>query len=63
MFLGAGGAALEVRSHPGDLRVGIRAGDLRLDVDIELIEALLAGQLGSCGPEQPPEQAILLCGL
>ena len=37
---------------PGNRRVGVRAAQLQLDVAIELLEALLAAELGSGGPEK-----------
>ena len=48
----AGRAALEVGAHAGHGRVGVRAGQRELDVAVELLEALLAGQLGSGGAEE-----------
>ena len=37
---------------PGTARLGVGAGELELDVAVELLEALLAGELGPGGPEQ-----------
>src|SRR6059058_1584141 len=53
--LGAGGAALEVGVHAGDPRIGRLAGERQLDVAVELLEALLAGQLRSAGAEDPAQ--------
>jgi hypothetical protein len=36
-----------MRSHAGHVLVGVAAGKLVLDVHVELLEALLAGELGS----------------
>lgn len=47
MFLGAGGAAFQMGAHPGNPVVGIVACQFQLDVDVELLEALLAGEFGS----------------
>ena len=49
VILGAGRAAMQVRAHPGNRRVGVGvgAGELELDVAVELVEALLTGELGS----------------
>ena len=49
MVLIAGRAAFEMRAHTRDLLVGGCAGELELDVAVELVEALLAGQLGPAG--------------
>jgi hypothetical protein len=46
----AGGATLEVRTHPRNHVVGVRAGKLQLDVAIELLEAFLATELRPFGP-------------
>src|SRR3954447_9813083 len=53
--LGAGGAALEVGVHAGDPRIGGLAGEGQLDVAVELLEALLAGQLRLTGAEDPSQ--------
>ena len=45
MVLIAGRAAFEVRVHARDLLVRGGAGELELDVAVEFVEALLAGQL------------------
>jgi hypothetical protein len=42
--------AFEVRAHARDLPIGVRFGQFELDVAIELLEALLAGQLGAGSP-------------
>src|SRR3954447_16883494 len=56
--LGAGGAALEGGAHAGDPRAGGLAGERQLDVAVELVEALLAGQLRGAGAEGPAEQLV-----
>src|SRR3954451_15237840 len=56
--LGAGGAAVEVGAHPGDPRLGGLAGDGQLDIAVELLEALLAGQLGGAGAEHPSQDRV-----
>src|SRR3954465_3921234 len=53
--LRAGGAALEVGVHAGDPRLGRLAGERQLDVAVELLEALLAGQLRGPGAEDPAQ--------
>src|SRR5919197_1009426 len=58
VLLVAGGAALEMRSQPRDLLLGIRAGDLELDVAVELLEALVAGHLGAGGPQQASQESV-----
>jgi len=55
VVLGARRAPLEVRLHAGDSGVGVPAGELDLHVTVELLEALLAGQLRAGRPEQPAE--------
>src|SRR4051794_23297106 len=58
----AGRAALEVSAHPRHRRVGVGAGQRQLDVAVELLEALLAGQLGSGGGQdagQAPQGVVL----
>ena len=57
MVLVARGAAVEVSPHARDVDVGVRAGKLQLDVPIQLLEALLAGQLRSRRPDEPCEDA------
>src|SRR3954447_8244513 len=56
--LGAGGAALEVGLHAGDPRVGALACERQLDVAVELLEALLAGQLRGAGAEDPAQDGV-----
>src|SRR3954453_2073420 len=56
--LGAGGAAVEVRAHAGDPRVGALACGRQLDVAVELLEALLAGQLRGAGAEDPAQDGV-----
>ena len=48
----------ESRAHAWHRGVGIGAGELCLDVAVELLEALVATNLGSTGAGQTPEQAV-----
>ena len=50
VILLAGGATFEVRAHARDLLDRRDAGELELDVTIELVEALFARQLRAGGP-------------
>ena len=50
VVLAAGGAAGQVRPHARHGAVGVAAGEREVDVAVELLEALLAGQLGPAGP-------------
>ena len=54
----AGGTALEVGAHPGDLVVGCRAPELEVDVLVEFLEALFAKQLAVGRAEQPLENVV-----
>jgi hypothetical protein len=56
VVLAAGRAALEVRPHARHRGVGVAAGELELDVAVELVEARLAGQLRVGRSEQPVKQ-------
>jgi hypothetical protein len=60
VLLVAGLAALEVRAHAGDQLVGAAAAlpELELDVAVELLEALLAAQLGAGRPEQASQGVV-----
>jgi hypothetical protein len=60
VLLVAGLAALEMRVHAGDQLVGARGAvlDLDLDVAVELVEALLAGQLGLGGTQEAPQEIV-----
>jgi hypothetical protein len=51
-------ASLQVRSHAGNLLVGARTSDLQLDISVQVLEALLAVQLRSGGPEQASQGSI-----
>src|SRR5215212_11657442 len=55
VVLGAGRAAFEMGPEPGNCGLLVDAGQLRLDVAVELLEALLAGELGATGSKQPSE--------
>jgi hypothetical protein len=50
VLFAAGGAAGEVCPQAGDRRVGVLAGELELDVAVELVETLVATDLRTCGP-------------
>ena len=52
VVLVAGGAARQVGVHAGDRAVRVLARHLELDVAVELLEALLAGELRPLGAEQ-----------
>jgi hypothetical protein len=56
VVLATGGAAREVGSHARYSSVGVAARELKLDVAIEVFEALVAGQLRATRAEQPAEQ-------
>ena len=56
MVLVAGRAAFKVRAHAGDVFVGGCAVELKLDIVVELVEALLACQLRSQGAEESREE-------
>src|SRR5204863_3007076 len=49
-------AALEVRPHARDRRVRVSSGEPELDVSVEVLEALLAGQLRARRAQQSREQ-------
>lgn len=52
MLLMAGGAAVEVSPHPGDVLVRVKTTGLKLDVPVEQLEALFASDLAAGRPEQ-----------
>ena len=54
VLLAAGRAALEVGAQSGNRRVGVVAGELELDVAVELVEALVAADLRPAGPRVRP---------
>src|SRR5436190_14254377 len=56
VLLAAGRAAFEVRAHAGDEAVDVGAGELELDVEVELLEALIAPELRSRRAEQPARE-------
>jgi len=58
VLLAARRAALEVLAHPGDLSVGVVAGELGLDVLVEQLEALVAADLAALRAEQAGEQVV-----
>src|SRR4051794_19653068 len=51
-------AALEVLAHAGDLRVGVLAVELELDVLVEQLEAFVAADLRALGAEQAGKQVV-----
>ncbi len=63
MVLAAGRAAGEVLAHPRHGGVGVAAGELELDVAVELLEALLAGELVLCRAEQSLQYPAVLLGV
>ena len=60
VLLAAGGAAGEVGAQPGNGRVGVGARELELDVPVELVEALVAADLGRGRAEQAAESLLQL---
>ena len=56
----AGRAALEVGTHARDPVIGFRTVELELDVFVELLEALVAEQLGLGGAEQLLDGSVVL---
>ena len=54
VLLAAGGAAVEVGAQAGNRGVGVLAGELELDVAVELVEADVAADLGPAGPRSRP---------
>ena len=56
MLLPAGLAAGQVGPEPGEVGVGVVAGQLQLDVAVQLGEALVAADLRVLGAEQPVEK-------
>ena len=52
MVLAARRAALEVRLHPGNACVGVDFDELILDVFVEVLEALLTGELRPRGTKK-----------
>ena len=63
VVLVAGGASLEVRTHARDRLVRILAGKLQLDISIELLEALLAAQLGPSGPSSARSSVVIVASV
>src|SRR4051794_10296923 len=53
VFLGAGGAAAQMGSQGGHGFFGVTEDELAVDVDVELLEALVAGGLRFGGAEEP----------
>src|SRR5438128_1258941 len=65
VVLGAGGAALEVGVHAGHGGIGVCAGELDFDITVEVLEALLAGELGTAGAAHAAEEVCesTMCGV
>ena len=63
MLLAARGAAGEVRAQAGNGRVGVCAGELELDVAVELVEARVAADLRLGGAEQTAECLVAVRAL
>src|SRR5438045_7871800 len=57
-ILGTRRAAIQVGSHSGNRQIRVGANQLQLDVAIELLEALLASDLGPRRTEQAPDETI-----
>jgi hypothetical protein len=56
VLFGAGRAALEVSAHRRYQQVDVVAGERRLDVDVDQLKAVIAGQLRAGRPQQPPQE-------
>src|SRR5438034_11624806 len=56
VVLVAGRASLEMRPHSWNGFVGIRAGQLELDIVIQVLEALVAAELGPLSTNQRAQQ-------
>ena len=54
VLLAAGGAAVEMGAQARERGVGVLAGELELDVAVELVEAVVAADLGLAGPSSRP---------
>src|SRR5436305_637456 len=61
VLLAARRASVQVCPHTGNRRIGICAGELQLDIVVELLEALLAAQLGARWPEQTLQECFDGC--
>ena len=55
MLLAAGRAAGQMGAQARDRRIGVRTGELQLDVSVELLEALVAADLRPSRAEEPSE--------
>jgi len=53
-------ATFEVREHAGDLLFGVHFGQLELHVVIEILEALLAGELRSGGSDEERQESVVI---
>jgi hypothetical protein len=60
VILVAGWTAFEVRAHARNLLVGVCRGEFQFDVAVELLEALLAGQLWSRWAEEQCQAALVV---
>jgi hypothetical protein len=65
VLLVAGLAALEMRAHARDQLVRARGAlpELDLDIAVELVEALLAGELGLGGAEEASQDVVWSAGV
>lgn len=62
VILEAGRAPVQVRTQPGNRRIGIGSGQFELDVAIERVKALLARDLWSDRPENASEALTIEVG-
>lgn len=51
---------LEVSAHTENQNVSVLVPELGLDVDVEEVEALIAGQFGTGWAKQPPQELLSL---
>jgi len=58
----AGGAAAEVGGQGGHCLLCVSLKNFAVDVDVELLEAFVAGRLGFCGTEKPADGIVGLVG-
>src|SRR5947209_7171692 len=58
VFLRARRTPAKVFPHSGNALIRVGAGKLVLDVDVEQLEALLAGQLGTARTQQPVDDPL-----
>src|SRR5205085_6143186 len=58
VLLAACRATGEVRAKPGHAGIGVGSGELQLDVAIEVVEALVAAELGLALPQEPGQRLL-----